>query len=216
MASLLGELLFQISEQGPAPSKDFYHLGVTKSEVIWRWWKISLRSEYRNTQPGEVKESHKEFMNNTSLQHKVRVVFGESILQYVIGLCEGRFDYLDRMPDPLILRIMAFLGLREVLLLRCMSSKYKKLCDCDKFWEQTARCHWGNLTPEMESLANILGWKKTFIAYKQHEEEAEQQEKLEKEEDEQQEKLEKEEDEQQEEPQEEDEKQPVKAEQDEA
>ncbi|XP_018604101.1 F-box only protein 36a isoform X3 [Scleropages formosus] len=147
MASLLRETLFEISDQGPAPSKDFYTLVVTRREVIWRWWKISLRSEYRNTQPGQLRESHEEFKDDSVLM---------------------QFDYLDRMPDPLILHIMTFLDLNDALRLRCTSSKYKKLCDSDQFWEHRAKVEWGTITPEMESLANILGWKKMFIAYKLH------------------------------------------------
>ncbi|KPP70792.1 hypothetical protein Z043_110347, partial [Scleropages formosus] len=126
MASLLRETLFEISDQGPAPSKDFYTLVVTRREVIWRWWKISLRSEYRNTQPGQLRESHEEFKDDSVLMHKITVVFGPSILTYVSNLCNGEFDYLDRMPDPLILHIMTFLDLNDALRLRCTSSKYKK------------------------------------------------------------------------------------------
>lgn len=33
MASLLGEKLFEISGQGPAPSKDFYHFVIARNEV---------------------------------------------------------------------------------------------------------------------------------------------------------------------------------------
>ncbi|XP_057161430.1 F-box only protein 36 isoform X5 [Ursus arctos] len=68
MASWLPETLFEIVGQGPAPSKDYYQLLVTRSQVIFRWWKISLRSEYRSTKPGEAKESHEEFLDNSHLQ----------------------------------------------------------------------------------------------------------------------------------------------------
>ncbi|XP_030891681.1 F-box only protein 36 isoform X2 [Leptonychotes weddellii] len=68
MASWLPETLFEIVGQGPAPSKDYYQLLVTRSQVIFRWWKISLRSEYRSTKPGEAKESHEEFLENSHLQ----------------------------------------------------------------------------------------------------------------------------------------------------
>ncbi|KAL4688511.1 hypothetical protein H8959_004763, partial [Pygathrix nigripes] len=36
--------------------------------VIFRWWKISLRSEYRSTKPGEAKEIHEDFLENLHLQ----------------------------------------------------------------------------------------------------------------------------------------------------
>lgn len=35
MASLLGEVLFEVDGQGPAPSKDFYQLIITQKEVYY-------------------------------------------------------------------------------------------------------------------------------------------------------------------------------------
>ncbi|XP_035878642.1 F-box only protein 36 isoform X2 [Phyllostomus discolor] len=68
MASWLPETLFEIVGQGPAPSKDYYQLLVTRTQVIFRWWKVSLRSEYRSSEPGETKESHEDFLENSPLQ----------------------------------------------------------------------------------------------------------------------------------------------------
>ncbi|GAB5576064.1 F-box only protein 36 isoform X4 [Prionailurus iriomotensis] len=36
--------------------------------VIFRWWKISLRSEHRSAKPGEAKDTHEEFLENSHLQ----------------------------------------------------------------------------------------------------------------------------------------------------
>lgn len=41
-----------------------------QSQVVFRWWKISLRSEYRSAKPGEAKDSHEEFLENSHLQGK--------------------------------------------------------------------------------------------------------------------------------------------------
>ncbi|XP_014385660.1 PREDICTED: F-box only protein 36 isoform X1 [Myotis brandtii] len=68
MASWLPEILFEIVGQGKAPSKDHYQMLITRSQVIFRWWKISLRSGYQSTKPGEVKESHEDFRENSHLQ----------------------------------------------------------------------------------------------------------------------------------------------------
>ncbi|XP_036174733.1 F-box only protein 36 isoform X3 [Myotis myotis] len=68
MASWLPEILFEIVGQGKAPSKDYYQMLITRSQVIFRWWKISLRSGYQSTKPGEVKESHEDFRENSHLQ----------------------------------------------------------------------------------------------------------------------------------------------------
>ncbi|XP_038430017.1 F-box only protein 36 isoform X9 [Canis lupus familiaris] len=72
MASWLPETLFEIVGQGPAPSKDYYQLLVTRSQVIFRWWKISLRSEYRSAKPGETKDSHGAFLENSHLQDVIQ------------------------------------------------------------------------------------------------------------------------------------------------
>ncbi|KAM4627518.1 LOW QUALITY PROTEIN: F-box only protein 36a [Polymixia lowei] len=63
MASLLEEKVFD--SQGPSPSKDFFQLIITKNEVIWRAWKISLRIEFRGAAPTEL-ESFNDFYMTTS------------------------------------------------------------------------------------------------------------------------------------------------------
>ncbi|XP_046731826.1 F-box only protein 36b isoform X5 [Silurus meridionalis] len=68
MAQLLGETVLEVSAQGPAPIKDYYSFRVTQTEVIWRWWKISLRLDSRSMRPGEVRESHSEYLEDSRLQ----------------------------------------------------------------------------------------------------------------------------------------------------
>ena len=46
------------------------HFLSVQLQVIFRWWKISLRSEYRSTKPGETKETHEDFLENSHLQGK--------------------------------------------------------------------------------------------------------------------------------------------------
>ncbi|KAJ8362623.1 hypothetical protein SKAU_G00114540 [Synaphobranchus kaupii] len=166
MASLLEDKLFEVSGQGAAPNKDFYQFVITKTEVIWRFWKISLRSEFRKTRPGELKQSHEYYLHDSQLQHQVKVVFGEGTLLYSQGLCSGNFDYLPRLPDCLLLRILVFLELEEIQHLRCTSHKFQKLCDSEEFWEQAVRARCDTVTMEMGSLARELGWKKVFFTNK--------------------------------------------------
>ncbi|XP_066565756.1 F-box only protein 36 [Amia ocellicauda] len=166
MAALLEEPVFEISGQGPAPSKDFFQLLVTKTKVIWRWWKISLRSEFRNTVPGELKESHQDFVDDSSLQVQVSTVFGVKILVYTRNLCQGHFDYLDRLSEPLLLRVISFLDLEDVARLAQTSQKFKKLCNSEEVWEQIVERHCDTVTPEMRSLAKERGWKEIFFCNK--------------------------------------------------
>ncbi|XP_073866506.1 F-box only protein 36 isoform X4 [Macaca fascicularis] len=106
MASRLPETLFETVGQGPAPSKDYYQLLVTRSQVIFRWWKISLRSEYRSTKPGEAKEIHEDFLENLHLQSK--------------------FDFLERLSDNLLLNIISYLDLEDIARLSQTSHRFAK------------------------------------------------------------------------------------------
>ncbi|XP_062380855.1 F-box only protein 36b [Sardina pilchardus] len=164
MASLIGGTLFEISGQGPAPMKDYFHLQITKTEVIWRWWKISLRSE--STKPGEFRESHSDYLENSMLQSQVRVAFGTRIMQHTQALCEGHFDYLERLPERLLLRIMTYLNLEDIARLGQTSHAFRKLCVSNEFWEHTFRAHYNTVPEGVEMLASELGWKTVFFTSK--------------------------------------------------
>ncbi|XP_053488291.1 F-box only protein 36-like [Ictalurus furcatus] len=165
MASLLPELLFEISGQAPSPSKDFVQLTVTKTQVIWRWWKISLHVKLQGMSPGEMKHSHEEFLNDNRLQRQVGLVFGSQILEYTLGLCEGRFDYLERLPDNLLLYFLSYMSYQDICHLSQTSHRFKKLCDSNKVWQQAVRRSSIDITPEIETLAKRFGWRKIYITF---------------------------------------------------
>ncbi|XP_036412428.1 F-box only protein 36b isoform X2 [Colossoma macropomum] len=166
MAALLGESLFEVSAQGPAPMKDYFNLQVTKTQVIWRWWKISLRTNSRNTKPGEVRESHSDYLEDSRLQSQVAMVFGPHVLQYSRDLCQGQYDYLHRLPDSLLLNIMVHLELEDVARFALTCRKFKELCSSEEFWEQTVRMHCDTVTAGMEDLAREVGWRTVFFTNK--------------------------------------------------
>ncbi|XP_014915979.1 F-box only protein 36b isoform X2 [Poecilia latipinna] len=168
MASLLTDPLFETYGRGPPPIKDYYHFFVTKSEIIWRWWKISPRMVYRHTKPGEVKESLSDFLEDTDLQREVRVVFGDHVLEFTMALCEGRYNYLDRLSDSLLLRIINFLELEDVDQLGQTSRKFQQLCGSEEFWEQAMRRHCCSISDEVASLAKEIGWRTVFFTNKLH------------------------------------------------
>ncbi|XP_070762664.1 F-box only protein 36a [Enoplosus armatus] len=163
MASLLGEHLFEISGQGPPPPKDFVQLVINKNEVRWTTWKISVRLECRGTAPKELKTSHHDFLHQKMLQQQVGAVFGQRILEHTISLCQGKFDYLERLPDDILLRILSYIQLKDTTLLAQVSHRFRKLCNSEKFWEQTVRNCCAEFTSDMEGLANAMGWRKIFF-----------------------------------------------------
>ncbi|KAM9444123.1 F-box only protein 36-like [Clarias gariepinus] len=163
-AELLGDPLFEISGQGPAPIKDHFCLQITPKEVIWRWWKISLRVD--NTKPGEQREKHKDYLDDSRLHGQVMVVFGPDVLEYTKCLCGRQYDYLPRLPDPLLLRIMSYLDLEDVAQIALTCQKLKQLCTSEQFWEQIVRLHCDNVTTGMEDLAREVGWRCVFFTNK--------------------------------------------------
>ncbi|XP_063298373.1 F-box only protein 36 isoform X1 [Pelobates fuscus] len=166
MASLLPEILFESSNQAPSPSKDFHQILVTRTEVIFRWWKISLRSEFRNTKPGELKESHVDFVDDTTLQAQIAIIFGQETLNYILNLCQGYYDYLERLPDPLLVYIVSFLDLEDIAQLAQVSHKFKKISNSDNLWEHIVEQSCDRVTPEMRALALDIGWKQLFFTNK--------------------------------------------------
>uniref|UniRef100_A0A8D2GY78 F-box only protein n=1 Tax=Urocitellus parryii TaxID=9999 RepID=A0A8D2GY78_UROPR len=146
MASWLPETLFEIVGQGPAPSKDYYQLLVTRSEIIFRWWKISLRSEHRSSKPGETKETHEDFLENSHLQSK--------------------FDFLERLSDDLLLYIISYLDLEDIARLSQTSRRFAKLCTSDILWEQIVQSSCDTITSDMRALAEDIGWRHLFFTNK--------------------------------------------------
>ncbi|XP_041919213.1 F-box only protein 36a [Alosa sapidissima] len=165
MASLLGSTLFEITGQGPSPTKDFFQLLITKTEVIWRTWKISLRREFKGAEPGEMKQSHDDFLHDAGLQHLVGVVFGQHTLEHSKALCEGHYNYLERLPNQLLLRVFFYLSFRDIGRLAQTSQRFWKLSNSPELWEQTVRVRCDELTPDMEILAKAVGWRKIFFTF---------------------------------------------------
>ncbi|XP_012716499.2 F-box only protein 36b [Fundulus heteroclitus] len=166
MASLLKDPLFEISGRGPAPNKDFYYFAVTKSQVIWRWWKISARTVDRYTKPGEEKESHSVFLDDFELQREVGMVFGAKILQFTKALCQGQYNYLERLPDSILLQIINCLELEDVGQLGRTSRRFRQLCGSQEFWEQATRQRCCTISAEVASLALEVGWRRIFFTNK--------------------------------------------------
>ncbi|XP_066201399.1 F-box only protein 36 [Saccopteryx leptura] len=163
MASWLPETLFEIVGQGPAPSQDYYQLLVTRCEVIFRWWKVSLRSEDQGKQPGEAKDSHEDFLKNSHLQVQIALIFGARILEYVLNLCEGKFDFLERLSDNLLLTIISYLDLEDIARLSQTSRRFAKLCRSDQLWEPIVQSYCDDITSDMRALALAVGWRQTFF-----------------------------------------------------
>ncbi|XP_068124332.1 F-box only protein 36-like [Hyperolius riggenbachi] len=136
MASLLQDTLYEVQCQAPAPSKDFHHLVITKNEVIFRSWKISVRAEHRKILPREVQKTHNEFLQETMMHKPLERIFGKATMEYVLNLCRGQFDFIVRIPDSLKICILSFLDTQDIKQLSDTCKTFQKLCSSEEFWEK--------------------------------------------------------------------------------
>ncbi|KAK0133695.1 F-box only protein 36 [Merluccius polli] len=97
---------------------------------------------------------------------QVSLVFGREIQAYTRALCQGCYDYLERLPDPLLLRILAYLELEDVGRLGQTSHRFRKLCGSEEFWEQAVRGRWETVSAEVRALATEVGWRQVFFTSK--------------------------------------------------
>lgn len=59
------------------------------------------------------------------------MVFGRRILQYTKALCQDHYDYLERLSDSILLRIINDLELEDVGQLRRTSHRFKEVSSRD-------------------------------------------------------------------------------------
>ncbi|XP_063963322.1 F-box only protein 36-like [Lytechinus pictus] len=169
MASLLPKdgVLLDLTGQAPPPSKNFHEFKITTTEVIWRTWVITLRNDAKRLSPGENIEPLEDFQHDERMQFDVSKVFGEGVLNYTMLLSKGCFDYIMRVPKPLMLYMCSFLELEDIARLSQTCKSFYELCSAEALWEQIYETHCGTaVTDEMRSLAEEMGWKKMFFTNK--------------------------------------------------
>lgn len=73
-----------------------------------------------------------EFDDQAVLSHflsaeQVDYVFGQRILEYTVNLCQGKFDYLERLADDILLKIVSYLQLKDIPQLAQTSNRFRKV-----------------------------------------------------------------------------------------
>lgn len=114
MKTAIKDKIFEISGVGQAPSKDFFSLTVTRKSVIWRSWRITLRSN--KSLPSETIQSWHEFINNsdgTRLQGEIRRVFGVETLNHVLSMVTQ--TWLPYLKSDILVEILVKLDLSDIV-----------------------------------------------------------------------------------------------------
>ncbi|KAH8861135.1 F-box only protein [Schistosoma japonicum] len=163
------ENVAQFAVVAPAPSKDFYHLLVTATEFKLRWWKITSRNDGAKFHPGESIATYEEFRHDDRMQSEIFRVMGQTTLDYCLNICAGNLDYLVRMPNEILEKVIFYLNLEDVINLGATSKHLNQICNSNSLWREiyvnTTLTH---PSKSIEDLAKIFGWKKLLFTSKLH------------------------------------------------
>lgn len=157
-------IIYERTGQAPSPSKDFYQLLVTNTQVTLRGWKVSVRKDQRLIPPSQRKIPWEDFDEDTRMQSEISRIFGEETLSQVHALICG--DWLIRLPVDLIVRLCTYIDLEDIARLAQVCRKTRDICSGDRLWECIYRAHCDTVTDEMTSLASEVGWQKLFFTNK--------------------------------------------------
>ncbi|XP_060568592.1 F-box only protein 36-like isoform X2 [Ruditapes philippinarum] len=160
--------IVEFSDSAQAPCKDFYHVFVTENEIIFRWWKIvpPTRAD-SHTPPQERRHTYEEFLEDDAVHSEIQRLAGDNVLQYLKRIAEGRIDFLMRMPDDVLKKILLCLDLEDMMRLGATCRQFRHLCNEDDVWEKIFRRTVETpVTSELETLAEKEGWKRLFYTNK--------------------------------------------------
>lgn len=150
--------------QAPSPSKDYCQLIVNFDKVIYRWWKITLRN-YGDVSPGEIKDNFEDFDNDEIIKHHISWAFGVNFLNYINNVVtNAKLDYLARLPEPIIIKIISYLALEDISKLSQVNKEFRELCRSDRVWVLLYQKYYTrNITKDLYNLAQKKGWRNIFF-----------------------------------------------------
>jgi F-box protein 36 len=94
---------------------------------------VSIRSGDAGMRwPVEIKNKYRDFVNDDQVQREIKMIFGRSTLHYILNIVEkGKLDYLARLPENLLLKIVSFLPLEDISRLSQTNSLFRQVA---YFW----------------------------------------------------------------------------------
>ena len=63
---------------------------------------------------------------------EIQRLAGDGMLKYLQNLCSGQFDYLPRLPDKVLTRIILYLDLEDIAKLATVSKQFQKVSHTGK------------------------------------------------------------------------------------
>lgn len=151
----------------PSPSRDYNQILITFDQIIFRLWKITRRND-SNRFPVELKSSFQDYKYDDNLKHHILCAFGKQFSEYVKNIVvNGHVDYIQRLPEPILLKIISYLSLEDLSRLSQVNTYFRELCRSDRVWmDLYKRVYSKNIKPELMALAQRKGWRSIFFTNK--------------------------------------------------
>ena len=151
--------------QDPSPSKDFCNMIVTERGVIWRRWKISVRTVTQGAVPVPVELGFtaKEFLMDKDIQGDVGRVMGSETLKRALRLLRGQNDLLSRLPEKVLFQVISLLDLASIDSLSKANRYLQDACNANPPWCKLYTVHHGSPAEEVQAVAEDIGWKRVFF-----------------------------------------------------
>ena len=160
------QILLDISQQAPAPSKDYVHLKLTETELVFTRIIINPRCMQYPVAPQTVRMSLEEYNEDClGIQQKIEHYF-PNYLDKVKLICDGHHDALTILPLDILINICKNLDPEDILgELANVSKPLRDLCGEDDLWKALYNLNISEtdkMSQEMKELAEDIGWKKFY------------------------------------------------------
>ncbi|XP_050312317.1 uncharacterized protein LOC126747620 [Anthonomus grandis grandis] len=149
----------QLYARACAPCRDYYGLTITDSCLILNIWRVSYGP---HASPKQKLCPLVDFQHYKPYQEEVRVVFGEGVWHYAMGLSRGE-KKLENLPWRPFFHLLSFLRLEDLLKLMRCSKIFYELCNREEVWRLMFVKKFGRSPSKDENLWAIDScWKTVF------------------------------------------------------
>ncbi|CAG7833537.1 unnamed protein product [Allacma fusca] len=146
----------------PSPSRDYFRIYVTKSEVALTQWRISHGPR---SAPTELKIPLESFARDLRIPSEVNRVFGKECVDYITGLSQGHVDKIMQLPNDVLAKIFFNTGIENLKNLAPVCRKFASVCRGNDLWKRFYLQYGGTDATKVETKyqADYLSWKHLFF-----------------------------------------------------